>query len=83
MTFKNPKQYNSVAKDLKNVDHRKNKKIYMEKLNYLWGILNQKIEKDVFQNKIFAIKGASIKTSNSTCTSKTKQYFRSLLNYIV
>ena len=30
MTFKNPKQYNSVAKDLKNVDHRKNKKIYME-----------------------------------------------------
>ena len=33
MTLKNPKQYNSLAKD-----HIKNKKIQMENLNYLWGI---------------------------------------------
>ena len=32
----------------------------MEKLNHLWGILNQKIVKETFKNKIFPIKDASI-----------------------
>ena len=35
MTCKNPKQYNSFAKDFMNVALIKDKKIQMEKLNYL------------------------------------------------
>ena len=52
MTFKNPKQYNSVAKDLKNVDHRKNKKIYME---------NKKLKKMFFKTKFLQSKAQALK----------------------
>ena len=60
MTCKNPKQYNSFAKDFMNVALIKDKKIQMEKLNYLQGLLNQKLKKEAFKNNIFQSKTQAI-----------------------